>query len=132
MGKRFFKFIVACGLAALPAESYGQEQPKNIVKVTPIMDRQPVLQAAKQKTASQIVKVEVRKAEFLQLSGRIPPLPLQSTFASNGYTRNFGFFCRKELQLEKSTRIPFRFRLGSLAYCDYLEMKGGRSAVSYQ
>ncbi len=39
------------------------------------------------------------------------------------YTRNFGFFCKKELEFEKMTKIPFRFRLGSVRYTDYLEGK---------
>ncbi len=34
-----------------------------------------------------------------------------------------GFFCRTELQLEKRTKIPFRFRLGSMDYVDALEGK---------
>jgi len=39
------------------------------------------------------------------------------------YTQNFGFFCKKELQVEKLTKIPFRFRLGSVQQCDWLEGK---------
>ena len=47
-------------------------------------------------------------------------LPLVS---SNFYTQNFGFFCKKELQLEKLTKVPFKFRLGSVQQCDWMEGK---------
>lgn len=46
-----------------------------------------------------------------------------SVIRADFYTRNFGFFCKKELQFEKATKIPLRFRLGSLQYNDYLEGK---------
>jgi len=39
------------------------------------------------------------------------------------FTHNFGFFCKKELQLEKVTKVPFKFRLGSVQYCDWMEGK---------
>ena len=36
---------------------------------------------------------------------------------------NLGFICKKELQLDKVIAVPLRFRLGSLAYVNYLEQK---------
>jgi hypothetical protein len=47
-------------------------------------------------------------------------LPLLS---SSFYCNSLGVICKKEMQLEKITTIPFRFRLGSLEYVNYLEKK---------
>lgn len=46
-----------------------------------------------------------------------------SLISPNYYTQNFGFFCKRELQLEKVTKIPFKFRLGSVQQCDWMEGK---------
>ena len=50
-------------------------------------------------------------------------LPRPQTIATDFAVHDFGFFCKKELRFEKSTKLPLRLRLGSLEYCDYLEGK---------
>lgn len=47
----------------------------------------------------------------------------QNSISPDYYTKHFGFFCKKELAFEKLTKIPFRFRLGSLQQCNYFEGK---------
>lgn len=39
------------------------------------------------------------------------------------YPNSLGFVCKKEMQLDKITAVPLRFRLGSLDYVNYLEQK---------
>ena len=53
---------------------------------------------------------------------RLNPLATEQ-ISADFYSKNVGFFCKKELQFEKATKIPLRFRLGSLQYNDYLEGK---------
>lgn len=43
--------------------------------------------------------------------------------AEKFYYRTPGFFCQKELQLDKITPVAFRFRLGSLDYVNWMEQK---------
>jgi hypothetical protein len=42
---------------------------------------------------------------------------------SNIYYKQSGIMCKMEWELEKTTHIPLRFRLGSLADCNALEGK---------
>jgi hypothetical protein len=48
---------------------------------------------------------------------------IKNTVPPNFYADKLGFFCKKELKLEKKIKIPFRFRLGSLNYVNQLEGK---------
>ena len=44
------------------------------------------------------------------------------------YINTLGFFCKQEWKFEKITKVPFRFRLGSMVACDWLEGKPNAAA----
>ena len=61
---------------------------------------------------------------FLNLPVRdIPRFEPYSAIPANRVVTQFGFFCRRELELEKTIHLPLKFRLGSLEYCNKLEGK---------
>jgi len=51
------------------------------------------------------------------------PPSIKQVIAPDFYVTNLGFFCKQEIKFEKATKIPFRFRLGSVEACDRLEGK---------
>ena len=51
----------------------------------------------------------------------LPPLRL---IPEDYYSSKLGFICKREIKIEKATKIPLRIRLGSLEYVDKLEGKG--------
>jgi hypothetical protein len=56
---------------------------------------------------------------------RIPVNVQYESYGDGYYIGNLGFFCRKELQIEKTSHLPLRFRLGSLQEVNRLEGKPG-------
>lgn len=50
-------------------------------------------------------------------------LSLHQSLQPDYHITTLGFMCKKELEFEKATKIPLRFRLGSLQYCNMLEGK---------
>ena len=53
----------------------------------------------------------------------LPPI------SANYYSANLGFFCKQEIKMEKITKVPFKFRLGSVQQCDWLEGKRTATAL---
>ena len=49
-------------------------------------------------------------------------LPLRLVSADY-YSSNLPFFCKKELQIQKIIKVPFKFRIGSVEEVDRLEGK---------
>jgi len=43
------------------------------------------------------------------------------------YASNLGFFCKQEIKFEKAIKVPFKFRLGGVQQCDWMEGKPNTS-----
>jgi hypothetical protein len=100
---------------------------------------------AQQRTSLLLLTPQIKPVNQALISVSAPVKPRMSTFyniipavgfitepasqkihailAPNHYTQNFGFFCKQELKIQKITKIPLFFRLGSLEYCNQLEGK---------
>ncbi len=70
-----------------------------------------------QRLGDSVSVISLKKDSSFVFQKNIQVLP------ANYYTSKFGFMCKQELLLEKKTKIPFRIRLGSLAYTNMLEGK---------
>ena len=52
----------------------------------------------------------------------VPATPI-NIITPNYYAQHLGFICKKEIALEKITKLPLRIRVGSLQQCNYMEGK---------
>ena len=115
--QRSYIFIVVCLLTALTKPVFAQKMSASVIPA-------PIVFKA---ISALSVPLPPVYGIFLQTgAGREMPAlayPGSSCISTDFYTRHFGFFCRKELQLEKVTAVPLRLRLGSLDYVNKLEGK---------
>jgi len=121
--QRSHKFIVVCLLAALTNPVFAQQKALTVVPgpvdfkavATLFTTPERPLRGGKKDV---IFPLSTRAKDDILLDH------IDLTRAgSASYISCLGFFCRKELQLEKATAIPLRFRLGSLEYVNRLEGK---------
>jgi len=61
--------------------------------------------------------------QFYAASTSTPHLIKYPAVAPNLYAKQLPFFCSKELQIQKTTRIAVKFSLSTVEYCDKLEGK---------
>ena len=51
-------------------------------------------------------------------------LKIEKTNIPQAYNyKHLAFFCKMEVQMEKSAKVPIKFRLGDVQHVDYLEKK---------
>ena len=72
-----------------------------------------------QLTPNPVKPLQILKKNTAENSKIIPPVFLSPSF----YASQLGFFCKQEIKMDKITKVPFRFRLGSIAECNRLEGK---------
>jgi len=60
---------------------------------------------------------------FMTSSNKIGSIHYFPIVPASFYSYRLGFFCKQEIKFDKISKIPFRFRLGSVDQCDRLEGK---------
>ena len=125
MTQRFCKIIIA-SLSIISATSgFAQQKSTSLSFVsllTPVTIHYDAGSKARNPDEYNRVPI-VLNTEFQRKLPVALPNMQPGSITNNFYVQHFGYFCRQEWKLEKVTKMPFRFRLGSLDYCNTLEQK---------
>lgn len=117
MVQRIYIFLVVLFLTTCCKDADAQLKPLSVVPSPVTFNKYTMLQPAVNSGLGVAVS---NTALFLPV---FLTLPVQAPVEPDYYTRHFGYFCKKELQFEKATAIPLKFRLGTLDYVNRLEGK---------
>jgi hypothetical protein len=121
--KRFYKIIAFAAFCFRPGIISAQNQ-VNITLGRVLFSSEKVAPVSMYKPPKKLLTVGSHVVSYPKMA--IRPAVFQgqsvvSTINNNYYTQRFGFFCKRELEWEKATRVPLRFRLGSLDYVNRME-----------
>jgi hypothetical protein len=114
-------FLVVC-FSILGSSLWAQIAPVGVLKNSGLTVGLPStknISLLKPEGAGKVVSVAAAPVIMSQMINGGP------LYGSGYYIGNLGFFCKKELEIEKTTHLPLRLRLGSLQEVNRLEGKPG-------
>ena len=117
MVQRIYKFLVVLLLMTFFIKAHAQVKPLSVVPSPLVFTKFSLIGDGLKRSDSAAL------AARPSLAPALLAMPVTATISADYYTQHFGFFCKKELQFEKATAIPLRFRLGTLDYVNKLEGK---------
>ncbi len=116
MVQRLYKFIVVLLFSALRLPASAQVKPVSVLPAKVVFIN---YRSVESMAANALALAGPYYSPYAAGSATASPTSLEPDY----YTRHFGYFCKKELQFEKATAIPLKFRLGTLDYVNKLEGK---------
>jgi hypothetical protein len=123
--QRVYRFVVVLVLI-FPGKIFSQQLSPRIGQISPHASPVDCCSSLKVSTGyfTKLIDPDKFSRAGIQLASplQLPSILEQSQY-SKSYLSHLGFFCEKEYQFERSTSLPLRFRLGSLAYVDKMEGK---------
>jgi hypothetical protein len=74
-----------------------------------------------------IIQMTMDKSKLFDFKKPVTvPASYKPFLPADFYSKQLGFVCKQEIKMDKVIKVPFRFRLGSVEQCDWLEGKKAR------